>query len=137
MNHLVVVNEDKTVTLFFVLEPGNLHRLKQGQPITKQLHDFFPDGVIPARCELVLMFSEMPLHDAREFAKMSKVTFDERTPTTEKLRPHCPECKSTIEQLGVWRNESPMAVVFCAQCGSVFGMVPQEVAKALPPAVRK
>jgi hypothetical protein len=130
MNHLTLRNEDGTMTLVFVLEPGNILKLTQGHPIEKHLADYFPDGVVPQRCDLVIMFSETPIADAKEFTKMAAITIDERA--AREIRPHCPECRSTIEQLGVWRNESPMAICFCTQCGSVFGMVPQEVANALP-----
>lgn len=114
----------------FRLEPGNIERLKQGEPIAKRIEDLFPDG-IPRRLQLIITYSETPVADARELKDMAEVVLDERSQVQK--RPHCPECKSTIEQLGVWRNESPMAISYCAVCGCVFGMVPAEVARGLKP----
>jgi len=131
MNHLLMKDVNGKNVLVFVLEPGNVNLLREGRPISKHIEEFFPDG-IPRNLELLIFYSETPVHDAKEFEKMSKMTFDERTPASKTRRPHCQECKSTIEQLGVWRNESPMAITFCPQCGCVFGMVPSEVVKSLP-----
>jgi hypothetical protein len=128
MNELIAKGADGQTVLILVLEPGNINLLREGRPIDKRIHDYFPDG-IPRKLELVIHYSETPLADSKAFAKMSKMTFDERS--SKKVRPHCPECKSTIEQLGVWRNESRMALTFCSQCGCIFGMVPTEVANAL------
>jgi hypothetical protein len=132
MNHLVLNDPaDNMPSLILVLEPGNFHRMTRGDPVVKRLHDFFPDG-LPKRLKLVLFYSETPIADAKKFAQMAKQTVDLHTPE-QKTRPHCPECHSTIEQFGVFRNESPMAIVFCPECGCVYGMVPQEVMKLLPP----
>jgi hypothetical protein len=133
MNHLVIKGGAGTrPTLVLVLEPGNIYRMQQGDPVLKRLVDFFPDGV-PKDLELLLFYSMTPIADAKEFAKMSKMTLDEREFMKRSIRPHCPECKTTIEQFGVFRNESAMAIVFCPECGCVYGMVPQEVVKTLPP----
>jgi ribosomal protein L37AE/L43A len=40
-------------------------------------------------------------------------------------RPHCPECRSSIEQLGVWRSESPLWLAFCSICGCTLGSMPR------------
>ena len=132
MNQLVGKKEDGTPFLALVLEPGNLQRLQQNQPIVMRIHDLFPDG-LPKRLELMIDFSETPVADAKQFAKQAQVTLDERTAISKSKRPHCPECHTTVEQLGVWRNESPMALTFCTGCGCVFGMVPSEVARTLKP----
>jgi len=92
----------------------------------------FPDG-IPRRLELVIDFDETPLATAKKLSSEAEVAVDERSLVAPK-QPHCPECRSTIEQLGVWRNESPMALTFCSVCGCVFGMVPSEIARDLKPA---
>lgn len=37
--------------------------------------------------------------------------------------PHCPECKSPIEQLGAWRSHDvPLWIAFCEVCGCVMGI---------------
>jgi hypothetical protein len=131
MNTLVIQQGDHPAMLM-VLEPGNIERLKQGHPISKRIEDFFPDGV-PEKLEVLIFFSETPVADAKEFSKMSQKTIDERTPEIQARRPHCPECKSTLEQLGVWRNESLIAIVFCSQCGCIFGTVPSEIMRSLIP----
>jgi len=84
------------------------------------LRSFYPDG-IPRKLEVMIFWSETPVHDAKEFSKMAQMSFRrKRAPVNKQRRPHCQECKSTIEQLGVWRNESPMAIAFCPDCGCVF-----------------
>jgi hypothetical protein len=132
MNQLVGRTRDGKPFLELRLEPGNIERLKQGQPIAKRIEDMFPDGC-PRRLDLYITYSETPIADARELKNRAEVALDERTHVSEQKRPHCPECKSAIEQLGVWRNESPMAIAYCAVCGCVFGMVPAEVARGLKP----
>jgi hypothetical protein len=131
MNQIVGTNKDGTPFLALELEPGNLHRLRKGDPILLRIEDSFPDG-IPKRLELLISFSETPQASARKLAEKSEVTIDERSSVTK--QPHCPECRSTIEQIGVWRNESPIALTFCAICGCVFGMVPNEMVRDLKPA---
>jgi hypothetical protein len=133
MNFLISRNDKGEHIIVLVLEPGNIHRLKHGQPILQKLNDFFPDGV-PKKLELGIFYSETPVADAKEFMKMSKTGFDERSFENKSRVPHCPECKSTVEQFGVWRNESIMAIVFCPMCGCTFGMLPSELVKDLPKA---
>jgi hypothetical protein len=128
MNQFVGKKPDGTPFLALVLEPGNLHKLQAGQPIALRVQDLFPDG-IPKRLELMIDFSETPVADAREFAKEADVSLDERTAVSQSKKPHCPECKSTIEQLGAWRNDSPVALVFCPTCGCVLGTLPGETFK--------
>src|ERR1039457_1767158 len=120
MNQIVGINDDGMTFLALELEPGNIHRLRQGDPILLHVQDLFPDG-IPKRLELVVSFSETPIASARKMSGQAEVVIDERSRVTK--QPHCPECKSTVEQIGVWRNESPMALTFCATCGCIFGMV--------------
>lgn len=125
MNQLVGTKENGTKFLVLVLEPGNIHKLQQKQPISIRIEDMFPDG-IPKRLELGIFYSETPIADARQLSQMADVTLDERTPTIKNKRPHCPECKSTIEQLGMMRSpESPVNTIFCPTCGCVFGVVPK------------
>lgn len=129
MNQIVGKLEDGTSFLALVLEPGNLHKLRQGRPIKLRIESWFPDG-IPKKLELAIFHSETPVADARELSKMAEMAFDERSAVQKK--PHCHECKSTIEQLGVWRNESPVALIFCPTCGCVFGIVPSPTVAGLP-----
>lgn len=132
MNAATGTNKDGSRFLLIVLEPGNVHKLQKGQPMHFRIEDMFPDG-IPRKLEVVIAHSETPIGDGKKLAEIADVALDERTPQNENRRPHCPECRSTIEELGVWRNESLMALAFCAQCGCTLGMVPQEVVKALKP----
>jgi len=121
VNQIVGKKQDGTHFVALVLEPGNLHRLQQGDPIELRLDDFFVAG-LPKKLTLEIFYSETPLADAREFAKLAEVAFDERS-ANKKGRPHCPECRSTIEEIGVWGNQSsPLAVVFCPACGCALGV---------------
>lgn len=129
MNQVVGKKPDGTSILALALEPGNLFRLQQGEPITVRVQDMFPDG-IPKKLELALFFSATPIADARRLSKMADVVFDERS-AVEK-RPHCAECKSTIEQIGILRNESPVALAYCPTCGCVFGVIQSAVVADLP-----
>lgn len=123
MNQLVGKTKDGSPFLALVLEPGNLHRLQRNEPIRVRVQDHFPDG-IPKRLDLLIDYSETPVADAREFAQAAEIAFDERTPVTKQKRAHCPECKSTIEQLAALRNEGAPTVVYCAVCGCVLGILP-------------
>lgn len=116
--------------LILSLEPGNIHRLTEGKPILLHVEDMFPNG-IPPKLELAIMYSETPVADAREMAKHADVALDERTQREKKIRPHCPECRSTIETLGVGTNASPAAFVFCPQCGCAFGVIAKAAVEQL------
>jgi hypothetical protein len=121
VNQIVGTKEDGSKFVVLVLEPGNLHRLQQHRPIRLRLEDLFPEG-IPQRLELEIFYSETPVADARELSKQARVYLDERTPVSQQKRPHCPECSSTIEQLGMMRDENcPVDVIFCPACGCVLG----------------
>jgi hypothetical protein len=112
--------------LLCILEPGNLERLKEGKPIEFNTRDLFPRG-LPAQMSIAIAFSETPVADAREIAKMVEpggIHEDTRAATAAKKLPHCPECKSTVEQLGIYSNESPVWLIFCPQCGSTLGTTP-------------
>lgn len=124
MNKIVGSKENGSKFLALVLEPGNVERLKLRQPIVFRIEDMFPDGT-PKRLELAIFYSPTPIADARELAGMAEVTLDERTPVMEKKRPHCPECKSTLEQLGMMKNDSPFNLIFCPTCGCSLGLVPK------------
>lgn len=122
MNQVVGTKDNGTKFLALVLEPGNLHRLQKREPITVRVEDLFPDG-IPRKLEVAIFYSETPIADARQLAKMAEVTLDERTPVSESKRPHCPECRSTIEQLGMMRSDAPVHTIFCTMCGCVLGVI--------------
>jgi hypothetical protein len=109
-----------------ILEPGNINRLtKLNQPITIDLNAGPWKHGLPAKLQVVISYSDTPVADARQISKLIGIdnVQDERAPITEKIQPHCYECKSTIEQLGVWRSDtSPLWITFCAVCGCVFGV---------------
>jgi len=112
--------------LLCVLEPGNLYKLQQKSPIEFSLNELYPRG-LPAKLSLAICYSETPIADQKAFEKLlapGGEYVDTRSPALKKVRPHCPECRSTIEQLGVFRNESPVWLVFCSACGSVLGAIP-------------
>jgi hypothetical protein len=124
MNKITGTHSDGRRFLALILEPGNIFRLCQKRArIMLRIEDEFPDG-IPPKLLLEIHYSETPLADAAQLKGMAKMTFDERSAVTDKLRPHCPECHSTIEQLGMWKGDSPIALLFCAQCGCAFGSFP-------------
>lgn len=123
MNQLVGKKEDGTPFVALVLEPGNLHKLRQGQPIVVHVEDFFPNG-IPKKLELAIMHSETPIADARALAKTAEYVADERSAVPPK-GPHCVECKSTIETLGAYKSDAPVVLLFCPICGCVLGSIPK------------
>lgn len=115
----------KGAWLTCILEPGNFERLQHHEPIEFELNDGPWKNGLPPKITIVIAYSETPIRDARELAKLVPTVEDRRTPVSESKRPHCQECKSTIEQLGVWRSDqSPMWLVFCPVCGCVFGTTP-------------
>jgi hypothetical protein len=129
MNKLYLSNNEGAV-LALILEPGNIHKLvTERKPIQIKLHEGPWRGGIPPKVTLEVFFSETPIADAHEMRRLlaendaaTKVE-DQRTPVMEATRPHCPQCRSTIEQLGVWRSEqSPVWLVFCAMCGCTLGV---------------
>jgi hypothetical protein len=124
MNAFSGKDADGRSFLHFRLEPGNLKRLKDGDPIKKRIEDMYPDG-IPRKLDLYISFSDTPVADAVGLKQMADVALDERTPVSEKKRPHCPECKSTIEQLGGWKSDAPVMLLYCIVCGCAFGAVPK------------
>lgn len=110
-----------------ILEPGNIHRLKLGQPIEFSLNaqPFFPQG-LPAKLSIAIGYSDTPLNDASQLAKAGFTITNQRTPQIEKTVPHCPECKSTVEQLGVQRSDNPVWLIFCPVCGCTLGAIPPQ-----------
>lgn len=123
MNQIVGTKENGAHFMALILEPGNIYLLQQGRPITLRIEDSFPDGV-PRRLELAVFYSETPIADAKQLAGMSEVVLDERTPVSKSKRPHCPECKSTVEQMGMLKSDqAPVHPIFCAACGCVLGIV--------------
>jgi Zn ribbon nucleic-acid-binding protein len=126
----LVFDTPKGPALLCVLEPGNVHALTHGEPIEFSLNEegMWPKG-LPAKLTIGILYSETPVADAREIQKLLKPTSkmtDLRTPKVEATRPHCPQCRSTIEQMGVMRNESPIWLVFCVQCGCTLGAIPPQ-----------
>lgn len=109
-----------------ILEPGNMYKLTNHQPIEIKLNEGPWEKGIPLDATLVITYSETPIADEKQLRKLvgpeGKVE-DRRTAVSEAKRPHCPECKSTIEQLGVWRSDdAPLWLTFCCVCGCVFGV---------------
>lgn len=122
MNQIIGIKEDGSQFMMLVLEPANMHRLTIGGAIKVQIEALFPDG-IPAQLDLMITYSETPQADAKEFLKMSERVSDTRTPKIEAQRPHCPECRSTIEQIGKYGQAGfPMTIFFCPVCGCVLGV---------------
>ena len=125
MNQLVGKKPDGTPFLVLALEPGNIQRLQERRPIVLHVEDLFPDG-IPKRLELAIWYSETPVEDAKALREHAEVVVDERSAMNEQRRPHCPECRSTLEQLGVMRSEeSPFLLLFCSACGCTLGVLPK------------
>jgi hypothetical protein len=132
MNQIVGKKDDGCPFLLVVLEPGNLHRLQRNDPITVRVEDWFPEG-IPKRLELCIAYSETPVADSRALPKMADVTLDERSAVAREIRPHCPECRSTIEQLGLWRSDqAPVDTLFCSVCGCVLSVVAKAMFIGVP-----
>jgi hypothetical protein len=128
MNKLYLSNNEGAV-LALILEPGNIHKLTtERKPIEIKLHEGPWKQGIPPKVTLDIFYSETPIADAREIRKLLPEAVkvqDERTPVMQTKRPHCPDCKSTIEQLGVWRSQqTPIWLVFCAMCGRTLGVIP-------------
>lgn len=113
-----------------VLEPGNIHKLmEERKPILIPLNDGpFAGRGLPAKLSVVIHYSETPIADMKHLERTFGIKpVDERTPTVKTKVPHCAECKSTVEELGVWRNDSPVWLVFCVGCGCVLGSMPPAV----------
>jgi hypothetical protein len=130
MNKLYLSTNEGAV-LALILEPGNIHKLTtERAPIEIKLHEGPWKNGIPPKVTLNVFYSETPIADAKEIRKLlakdgGEVKFeDTRTPVMETKRPHCPNCHSTIEQLGVWRGDAPVWLVFCVMCGSTLGAIP-------------
>lgn len=112
-----------------ILEPGNIHKLlEERKPIEINLNEPPYERGLPAKLTLVLAYSETPIADSHKIQEKlapGARILDARTPKLETSRPHCPECRSTIEQLGVWRSDkSPVWIAFCVMCGCAFGSMP-------------
>lgn len=127
MNKIYGDNKDGKL-LICVLEPGNIHKLlNERKPLEIRLHEGPFERGLPAKLTVVIGYSETPIRDGQEFAASlvdGAHAIDQRTPVLKTKVPHCPECRSTIEQLGVWRSETPVWLVFCTCCGCVFGSMP-------------
>lgn len=122
MNQIVGTDEYGGAFLCLLLEPGNIHKLTQGAPIKVHVGASFPDG-IPKELDLLISYSETPVQDFNELSKDTGVAFNERNLGKAKLRPHCPECRSTVEQMGIFTNESPVVLVCCSVCGCTLGAI--------------
>jgi len=73
--------------------------MREGHPVSKRIEDWYPDG-IPRKLELLIFWSDTPVHDAKEFSKMAQMSFDERAPAIKQTRPHCQECKINDRAVG-------------------------------------
>lgn len=128
MNKLWADGKDGKL-MICVLEPGNIEKLMKAQPIQIALNDGpYKNGGLPAKLSLVILYSETPVKDSRDFEKWlapEAVKIDERTPVVTTKVPHCPECKTTIEQVGVWRSDAPVWFTFCVGCGCILGSMPR------------
>lgn len=115
----------KGAVLACILEPGNIYQLTNHKPIEIDLNEGpWKDG-LPPKVQIVIAYSETPVGDRKEFTKWvgEEHVEDRRKPVSEKKIPHCPECRSTVEQLGVWRSDqAPLWLAFCAMCGCIFGV---------------
>lgn len=113
-----------------VLEPGNIFKMcTERDPIRFSLNEGPYANGLPAKLSVMLAYSETPVADARDLMQQARQVIDSRTPRTEKVRPHCPECRSSLEQLGVWRSdESPVLITFCSICGCVLGTMARDAA---------
>ncbi len=126
MNKLWADGKDGKL-MICVLEPGNIDRLMKAQPIQIALNDGPYKQGLPAKLSLVIVYSETPVADSQQFEKWlapEGVKIDQRTPVINTKVPHCPECHTTIEQMGVWRSNAPVWLAFCMGCGCVLGSTP-------------
>lgn len=114
--------------IFCVLEPGNIHKLiDERKPIEIRLNEGPFERGLPAKLTVVIGYSETPVGDSVELEKMLSaqgVKIDQRSPVVRTKTPHCQECRSTIEQLGVWRSNTPVWLIFCVVCGCTLGSMP-------------
>lgn len=128
MNRLYTEDE-KGGRLICVLEPGNIHKLVDlHMPIDFSLNEGPYEKALPAKLSLTIAYSETPIGDSREFAKTlapGGAAVDKRTRVVNEMRPHCPQCRSTIEQLGIARNDGPVWIAFCPMCGCTLGAFPR------------
>jgi hypothetical protein len=94
-------DEEGRVCIMLVLEPGNIEKLKSGQPIHKWLNEFIPE--LPAKVELLFSYTpDVPWvleqakacgNDALKFAEiiqrsLSRAPVVVRDRTAEELRKH-------------------------------------------------
>lgn len=59
-------DESGKICLMLVLEPGNIEKLKKGEPIHKWLNEFIPD--LPIRVELLLAYTPDSVWVAQQVA---------------------------------------------------------------------
>jgi Zn ribbon nucleic-acid-binding protein len=115
--------------LVCVIDAANVHRMiAENRPLEIDLNEGPWEKGLPAKLKVQIAYSETPIKDAEEFAKLlhdpHKVE-DRRSPVAQSKRPHCPQCFTRIEELGVWRSEqAPVWLVFCSTCGYTFGPIP-------------
>jgi hypothetical protein len=114
--------------LLCVIDAGNVHRLvKENKPLEINLNDGPWEKGLPAKLTVTIAYSETPIADAEAFRKLFSIgkVEDRRSPVAQSKRPHCPQCMSVIEELGVWRSEqAPVWLVFCTNCGCTLGPIP-------------
>ena len=71
MNHLLMKDDKGGNILVLVMGPANLNLMREGHPVSKRIEEFYPDG-IPRKLEVLIYYSETPVHDATEFSKMAQ-----------------------------------------------------------------
>lgn len=91
MNKLVGTKPNGDAFLVLILEPGNLHKLKNHQALFLRVEDMFPDG-IPKRLEIDVFYSETPVKDLTELKALAEVAMDEAIPSDLFIR-QFPEVK--------------------------------------------
>ena len=85
------VKPDGTDSLLLVLEPGNIEKLKLGQPILKQLREFLPG--VEREVELCIAFTPDPMWVAQQWRKHGDLgkAIDDSLTRPEVLGGHDPE----------------------------------------------
>jgi hypothetical protein len=118
MNQIVGRDQKGVQFVALVLEPGNVERIRRDEPIRVHLESLFPDG-IPRRLDILIGYTSTPQADAEKLRSQAEVTLDERA-AFNKTQPHCPQCKSTLEQIALYNNHTHV-IPFCPSCGCALG----------------
>jgi len=127
---LIAFKPNGQACLALELDPANIHCLKQDKPILLHLDKLFPLG-IPAQLEILIAYTETPVASAASAKPIADVMVDERQVAGQAAHPHCPECRSTIESVGVLRNQTALAIAFCPACGCFLGLVASDLTRGM------